>query len=270
MSVNTYLKNHSSKCIVQNMERLRIDKSLKILKKNLREYFGDEIKEQFVFGSYSRRTILPRKYDERSDVDYMVVFSQKDAVPQTYLDRLRRFAEDRYSRTEICQSNPTIILSLNHIRFELVPAISHWWSSKYKIPAKASDYKSWIATNPDEFKETLLVRNEEEESRLKPLIRLMKSWNSHHNYPFESYELEQLVVAHDYSCWPFQTKNLKKHFYSFVLDSLSVDRGAAQWKKDAVSKAQTIVRETKQLEKDSTHRVRPRNKIKKLFPSESR
>jgi hypothetical protein len=64
--------------------------------------------------------------DEKSDIDYMVVFSDRDYQPQTYLDRLRRFTEYYYQKSEIKQSHPTIQLELNHIRFELVPAVKDW------------------------------------------------------------------------------------------------------------------------------------------------
>ncbi|MCQ8762889.1 nucleotidyltransferase, partial [Escherichia coli] len=37
-------------------------------------YFAGELVSHFVFGSYSRNTMLPRSYDPSSDVDYMVVF----------------------------------------------------------------------------------------------------------------------------------------------------------------------------------------------------
>ncbi|MDF7824459.1 hypothetical protein P4B35_10580 [Pontiellaceae bacterium B12227] len=268
MSVNTYLTNLSSKCILLNMERTRIDRSLSILKTRLRRYFGADIKEQLVFGSYSRRTILPRKFDKKSDVDYMVVFKEKDVTPQTFLDRLRRFAMDNYSRSQIKQSNPTIVLSLNHIHFELVPAIPHWWDG-YRIPAKVSDYQDWLSTDPSDFKKTLIKRNEADGRRLKPLIRLMKCWNAHQGYPFESYALEQMVVEHDYTFWPLRTKILKNYFYQFVLDGLTLERGSAQWKKDVVEQTRDVVREAKRLEKDKNWPIRARNEIRNLFPKQT-
>src|SRR5690606_40140815 len=58
----------------------------------------------------SRGTILPRSMDEQSDIDYMVVFSDGSATPQTYLNRLKTFVEKRYGSSEIYQSSPTIVL----------------------------------------------------------------------------------------------------------------------------------------------------------------
>ncbi|WP_328516178.1 SMODS domain-containing nucleotidyltransferase [Ralstonia pseudosolanacearum] len=64
-----------------------------------------------------------RAMDDRSDIDYMVVFSDSGATPQTYLNRLKIFVEKRYGSSEIYQSSPTIVLELraantSHLRIE--------------------------------------------------------------------------------------------------------------------------------------------------------
>lgn len=56
----------------------------------MHDYFNPSIIEGFKFGSFTRKTILPRSVDEKSDVDYMVVFADGgEYTPQTYLDRLK-------------------------------------------------------------------------------------------------------------------------------------------------------------------------------------
>ena len=79
-----------------NEEIVKLDDVIKInqpLEIRLESYFGANIEEKFKFGSYTRVTILPRKADEESDVDYMVVFdNSNNYTPQTFLDRLKRFA----------------------------------------------------------------------------------------------------------------------------------------------------------------------------------
>ena len=70
-----------------------------------------------MFGSYIRGTILPRKADASSDIDIMVMFLNPNGYkPQTFLNRLKNFAEHYYSTSEIYQSNPTVVLELNHMR----------------------------------------------------------------------------------------------------------------------------------------------------------
>jgi len=125
MSVNSYLTSLASDLVLSSDEKSNILVSNITLKTRLKSYFGSQITNHFQFGSNTRGTILPRKADCNSDIDYMVVFDTSDGKkkPQTYLNRLKNFAESKYSRSEIHQSHPTMVLSLNHIKFELVPAI---------------------------------------------------------------------------------------------------------------------------------------------------
>ena len=127
MSVNTYLSDSASNLVLSTKEKESITTSINTLEIRLESYFGANIEEKFKFGSYTRVTILPRKVDEESDVDYMVVFdNSNNYTPQTFLDRLKRFAETKYSTSEIYQLSPTIVLELNNIKFELVPAYKNW------------------------------------------------------------------------------------------------------------------------------------------------
>jgi len=159
MTVNSYLTHLTNQAIVRDQEKLSIQRSIATLETHLKAHFGTQLKSSFIFGSCSRGTILPRTMDAQSDVDYMVIFADSDLQPQTYLDRLRRFAERYYGRSEIAQSHPTVALELNHIRFELVPAIQNWWGS-IQIPAKTSGYQSWQDTDPKGFNDQLTTANQ--------------------------------------------------------------------------------------------------------------
>ena len=122
MSVLSYLTDLSSSITIADWERNSIDTSINTLSTKLGNYF-DNIATKFVFGSYDRRTILRRSKDSNSDVDFMVCFTDgNEWTPQTLMNRLKRFAEANYSKNEIYQSSPTIVLELSHIKFELVPA----------------------------------------------------------------------------------------------------------------------------------------------------
>ena len=118
MSANGYLTRLADSAVLRELEKQNVDRSLEGLRARLDAHFkgtlltGSLIKRQLTFGSYTRGTILPRSMDEQSDVDHMVVFSDSDAKPQAYLDRLRRFAEERYARSEIYQSIPKMVLVL--------------------------------------------------------------------------------------------------------------------------------------------------------------
>lgn len=197
MTVATYLQRISDNAIIRDVEKDSIRTSISTVQTKLSAYFGNDIKEQFIFGSYTRGTILPRSMDEHSDIDYMVVFKDDGVKPQAYLDRLRRFVEKYYSNSEIKQSHPTIQLKLNHIMFELVPAQKSWWSG-YKIPSRKSGVDDWIDTDPNDFNQSLTDKNIEYNSVIKPLIRLMKYWNAQNGYIFDSFSLEKWIVHQTY------------------------------------------------------------------------
>ena len=214
MSILSYLENLSSSAILDDNEKLSIETSISTLQTRLDNYFNDELKEHFKFGSSTRDTILPRSMDINSDIDYMVVFNDDSYRPQTYLDKLKRFVEVKYSTSEIFQSNPTIVLKLNHIKFELVPAIDKgFYSHSYYIPAKASDVNDWIHTDPNGFNDNLTQKNQNNKYLIKPMIRLVKYWNSNNERPFASFDLENHIVGKPY----YMSTNIKEYLFEYML-----------------------------------------------------
>lgn len=190
MSVNSYLQNLASDLVLSDSEKSSITTSINTIKSRLDSYFSD-VTEKKVFGSYVRGTILPRKVDSESDVDLMVVFSNPYGYkPQSFLNRLKNFAEYYYSRSEIYQSSPTIVLELNHIKFELTPAYVSYGC--YYIPKGPSD---WVYTDPDGFYDTLTKCNVNNAYKIKPVVRLIKHWNIQKNYrDLASYYLEKKIA----------------------------------------------------------------------------
>ena len=248
MTINSYLTNLGARAIVRDSEKEGIQRSIAALQARLINHFGIQISQHFVFGSYSRGTILPRSMDPQSDVDYMVVFSDGGMQPQSYLDRLRRFAVCRYSRSEVMQSHPTIVLELNHIRFELVPAIQNWWGG-LQIPAKSSGYQSWQETDPKGFNDELTRANQVYGNLIKPLVRVMKYWNAQANYPFESYVLEQQIAGHGFGFFGLlRSRQISDYFFEIV-ETIDAGFFAPQWKKDAVSRLKMLTDRARTLER---------------------
>lgn len=249
MTINSYLTQLANEAILKDSEKLSIERSLNAIQARLNTYFLRDIKKQFVFGSFGRGTILPRTMDLLSDVDYMIVFSDTQYQPQTYLNKIRSFAEYHYSRSEITQSNPTIVLTMNHIRFELVPAIESYLGG-LQIPGKVNNYQNWMQTDPTGFNQVLSSTNQTNQSLIKPLIRLVKYWNARNNYPFESFDLEQRIVQHKFSLIGlFGNPQLKNYFFSFM-EGLEVGYLASQWKQDTLNKAKKIINEAKEFDRD--------------------
>lgn len=191
MSVNSYLQGLGSTLVLSNDEKSSITTSINTIKDRLTSYFGDDVIDKVVFGSYTRETILPRKADRNSDIDLMVVFKNPNNYkPQSFLNRLKNFAEAKYSTSEIYQSSPTIVLELKKIKFELVPAYTFY--GMYYIPRNSSE---WMYTNPNNFNDKLIKCNKNNLYKIKPVVRLIKHWNIQNNsMGLSSYELESKIA----------------------------------------------------------------------------
>lgn len=256
MSVLSFLTNTASNAVLSSNEQSSILTSITTLQSRIASHFSaGAISQHFRFGSSTRGTILPRSMDEDSDIDYMVVFSENSSTPQTYLNRLKAFAEQRYVSSEIYQSAPTIVLELNHIKFDLVPATTTWLG-ELQIPNRAG---GWMTTNPNDFNATLEAKNKEHKSLVKPTIRLFKLWNATAGYPFQSFEMEKWVCGLNF--W-FQTN--QKDYFLTVIENLNTSMSYSQRVNNEITRAKTIVANVRQYEKDEMP-VTAEREIKKLF-----
>jgi hypothetical protein len=255
MSVTGYLQQRASDAVLSEAEKASISTSISTLRARLAASFGDKISQQFQFGSSTRGTILPRKMDDHSDIDYMIVFAEGGYTPQTYLDRLRRFVEAGYSSSDIKQSTPTIVLELNHIKFDLVPALTDWPS--YKIPNGGA---TWQGTNPNDFNSSLETANKNSNYMAKPAIRLAKFWNASVGYVFDSFALEKWIIQQYYQ----SASNQRDYLFS-IFDNMSVHSHGEQWRKDKVQRAKDIISMVRAYESDGLPYL-AENEIKKLIP----
>jgi len=203
--------------------------------------------------------MLPRNADAYSDVDYMIVFDNANGYkPQAFMSRLKQFAEYYYSRSEIYQSSPTVVLELSHINFDLVPSYKTIWGNLY-IPAPSSSYTDWVHTDPLSHNSTVDQANVDTNYQLKPLIRLLKYWNAKNGYVYASFALEQnLANMSFYFC-----SNLKDYVFKAV-DNLPT-WGLSTSKCQKVERAQQIVKNVRQYERDEMP-ASAEVEIKRLFP----
>lgn len=207
MNVNTELVKFASQDLIlarSSSERAKIDASLNSLETKLNYGMPYEISYFLRFGSYTRNTILPRKYDSKSDVDLMVVFKASNGqtkTPNTYRKSIHDVLQRSYPNSFSNKDVPSVKLQLNHIMFDVVPAYiqQSLWSPnpKYYIPNKAN---GWMETFPNDINSKLSERNQAHgNNTVRNVIRLCKHWNSSAGYPFESYLMEKQII--DYTYW---------------------------------------------------------------------
>lgn len=261
-NLNTHLVAVARAMVLSSDELAHIKTSISNLQSKLDSCFGNVLKKHFRFGSSTRDTILPRKVDDGSDIDYMVVFNnQYQYKPSTLLEKLRRFAIAYYGRSEIYQSSPTMVLELNHIKFELVPAYqSDSRSDSYFIPAPSTDYASWTSTNPSEIQKKVNEANNRNNSQIKRLIRLLKYWNVKNGKVYSSYELENHIAGRIF----WNCISLEDYFYDAVsgLPTYSLP----QYKKDKVTRLQETVAKIKKGYYTNGYKYLAMEELKKLFP----
>jgi len=207
-SINSRLSNIASELFIKygSTEREYIFGKIENIKTNIKLYFGSDVLEILVFGSFQRDTILPRKFDERSDIDILVVFnnSEKEYTPETYRTRLKKFVEYKYSTSTVIKDHPSIVLEMNKIKFDLVPSRKTviFFTSNYQIPNKSG---SWMDTDPFGFSRELTESNKRFGNLVKPMARLFKRWNSYNGYPFGTFELEKIIASVNFQGDNYQT-----------------------------------------------------------------
>ena len=202
MGINSKLVAFSQQELVlshNDTEREKIKASIGQLEKVLRDRLGNNIKEFIRFGSITRNTILPRKYDPNSDVDLMVVFNTVSGrkTSGTYRKNLIDIISSAYPNSISKKDFPAVKLELNHIMFDIVPAYcDEGWSKTYYIP---SSYDSWQSTSPNDINDTLTTKNTSYgDNVIRNTIRLCKHWNAFAGYPLQSYLMEKSILNLSY------------------------------------------------------------------------
>lgn len=219
MSINSILTNFAQQNLVlsyKDEERYKIETSINHLKDIIWKKLSSQIVEIIDFGSYTRNTILPRKYDPNSDIDLMIVFDNENLLqPETYRKKILNVVSAAYPQSISQKDFPAIKLELNHIKFDLVPAYyedSILWGRQYYIPGKQ---EQWMETAPNDINQYLSDRNQEcGNNVIRNTIRLCKHWNAFANYPFESYSMEKEILGLRY----FNANNTYRRFVYSLTD----------------------------------------------------
>ena len=200
ISINNKLVTFAQQELVlshNDTERDKIIASLVQLEKVLKDKLGSVFKESIRFGSFTRNTILPRKYDLNSDVDLMVVFniSTTKYNPGTYRKWILDVVSSAYPNSISKKDSPAVKLELNHIMFDIVPAYCeeyYYGGRGFYIPDSGD---GWRKTTPNDINESLTSKNSSYGNNvIRNVIRLCKHWNASAGYPFESYLMEKDIL----------------------------------------------------------------------------
>lgn len=144
--------------------------------------FGDRIIDSYLSGSYARDTAL----SPIDDVDIIFVVDPRGWSTELFASRprpdliLKSFASAvryRYPSSSVYRQRRSVRLSLNHLDIDVVPAINKDSNGRLiLIPDSNSD--EWIVSAPKIHTEIGIEINRTAGGLFKPLVKLLKFWNS--------------------------------------------------------------------------------------------
>lgn len=164
-----------------------------------------DIVESHQYGSHSRDT-MTGPLDEDSDADVMFVLSDEEREKymrggdgaRNVLRKVKRAIKDdpRYSDTEVCIDRNVVAIKYHDVTMEVTPAF-HDGSGGYHIPDTYQEGRSWVRTNPRQYKNMFQASNQARGGRPQKLARLAKDYNDRNGKPVSSYHME--VMAYQYA-----------------------------------------------------------------------
>lgn len=164
----------------------RARRSHKFLRDELQTgHFKNRIVDHYLSGSYSRDTAI----EPLDDVDIVFVidpgawqsglnkFFNWKPDPIRVLNSFQAAVRHRYPNSSVLGQRRSVGLAMNHLHIDIVPAIADDSRQDYIwIPDRRT--QNWILSGPKVHSAAATRVNEMNRQMLKPLVKLLKSWNS--------------------------------------------------------------------------------------------
>jgi hypothetical protein len=163
---------------------------------HLRTYFSNNsimcASLPFAIGSYERSTAIRwyRDIDVMVALDYPTYKARYDNDSAGILRWLRERLNVEYGGTTVTRRQVAIRMALGEgLQVDMVPTFPRRGGG-YLMPNGSG---GWLATNPPYHATLIKDSNVRLDSRLKPLVRLMKAWNEANGRHLHSFHLELMV-----------------------------------------------------------------------------
>lgn len=109
------------------------------------------------------------------------------------MDRFKEILEDAFPYTYMRRDQNCIVMQFSEFRMDIVPAfqIGGLSSTLYQIPDSVRG--QWVQTDPFTFASKITRINSNMGSSFVPLIKMVKGWNRHVDWPIRSFHLECML-----------------------------------------------------------------------------
>jgi hypothetical protein len=189
---------------------------------------GLAVDRDFLTGSYARHT----KTKPLKDVDIFVVLRDSEAgyldqAPDVVLDRMIEILSPHYPG-KTSKGNRSIQVDFGVsgaideqvASFDVVPAFAD--GDAYMIPDRRQG--GWIKTNPRIHAEKATAANEAFAKQWKPVVKMAKKWNDHHDKPVKpSFLLEVMALDLLAPPWGGSYPRELRQFFASAAASLDED-----------------------------------------------
>jgi hypothetical protein len=152
---------------------------------------GLTIHESFLTGSYSRSTMIaPLK---AADVDIFIVLDASYYKSDGYaslLDKVKGVLKKEYETPEVSRNGQAVTIKFRDFMVDVVPSF-YRTGGGFLIPNTYT--KNWISTDPKKHVSLFASANQANNSRLKPVIKMLKCWNRNISFDLNNFHVEVLA-----------------------------------------------------------------------------
>ncbi len=174
-------------------------------------YYGSssETANSFLIGSWGKftRTRPPRDIDLYFVLPYAVYLRFESAQgnkQSTLLQEVRRVLQSTYPTTTLRGDGQVVVVGFNRMSVEVVPAFL-LQSGQYWICDTHNGGRYQVA-DPDAEINQIATINQNANQNLRPLIMMMKAWQTHCNVPLKSFCIELIAAEFLQQCpWRMQS-----------------------------------------------------------------
>jgi hypothetical protein len=197
---------------------------------------GRRIVDSYLSGSYARQTAIA----PLDDVDVIVVIEPQAwstpwlstwPTPATVIDSFSRSIRYRYGESTIVRQRRSVCLRLSHIDIDVVPAIVGDSAGTIWVPDTSES--RWIRSAPKLHGEAATTANQLTHGLAKPLVKLLKHWNSNlpENTRMKSFVVETIAVRLFSTFVPSNLSDGLIYFWDFVA-GVGGETTAYRWDRD--------------------------------------